>query len=192
VNGVGSRKGVPVALREVGKPDAIGVDRVAVAAHYTVARAEPGQLGHVKLNIILWYADLEHYRRAGRSLTELTEYVRTPQGPYAADIPRAVGTLVRAGKVREQPIRTGNLARRAMISLRQPSGLNPQQAGILDRVIEVIAPLSATQLLAFLRADPLWQEVAPGGRMIVSTGSIITKFPAAPGREAARFLIAAE
>jgi hypothetical protein len=79
-----------------------------------------------------------------------------------------------------------------MVSLREPAGIDPQQAGILDRVIDVIVPLNATQLSAFTRADPLWQEVAPGGRMIVSTGSIITKFPAASGREAARFLIAAE
>ena len=180
-----------MALRRVGKPDADLV-RVAVAAHYVVARAEPRQLGHVKLNTILWYADLEHYRRSGRSLTGLREYSRTPQGPYAADVPRAIGTLVRAGKVREQPITTANYARRAMVSLREPGGIDAQQAGILDRVMDVVVPLNATQLFAFTRADPLWQEVAPGGRMIVSTGSIITKFPAAPGREAAPFLIAAE
>jgi len=182
---------VQVALRGVGKPDA-DIVRIAVAAHYLVARAEPGQLGHVKLNTILWYADLEHYRRSGRSLTGLTEYTRTPQGPYAADIPRAVGTLVRAGKVSEQPIKFSDYARRAMVSLREPAGVDAQQADILDRVMDVVAPLNATQLLAFTRADPLWREVAPGSRMIVSTGSIITKFPAASGPEAARFLIAAE
>ena len=175
----------------MGKPDA-GLVRIAVAAHYVIARAEPGQLGHVKLNTILWYTDLEHYRRAGRSLTGLTEYTRTPQGPYAADIPRAVGVLVRAGKVREQSIKISDYARRAMVSLREPTGVDALQAGILDRVMDVIVPFNAAQLLAFTRADPLWQEVASGGRMIVSTGSIITKFPAAPGREAPRFLIAAE
>ena len=180
-----------VALRGVGKPDADLV-RIAVAAHYVVARAEPSQLGHVKLNTILWYADLEHYRRSGRSLTGLTEYTRTPQGPYAADIPRAVGTLVRAGKVREQPITTAKYARRAMVSLREPGSVDAQQAGILDHVMDIVVPLNATRLIAFTRADPLWQEVAPGGRMIVSTGSIITKFPEASGPEAARFLIAAE
>jgi hypothetical protein len=175
----------------VRKPDA-GLVRIAVAAHYVIAHAEPGQLGHVKLNTILWYADLEHYRRAGRPLTGLTEYTRTPQGPYAADIPRAVGVLVRAGNVREQPIKISDYARRAMVSSRQPTGVDAPQAGILDRVMDVIVPLNAAALLAFTRADPLWQEVAPGGRMIVSTGSIITKFPAASGREAPRFLIAAE
>jgi hypothetical protein len=182
---------VQVALRGVGKPDA-DIVRIAVAAHYIVARAEPGQLGHVKLNTILWYADLEHYRRSGRSLTGLTEYTRTPQGPYAADIPRAVGRLVKEGKVREQPVKITNYARRAMVSLREAVGLDAQQAAILDRVMDVVVPLNATQLFAFTRADPLWQEVAQGGRMIVSTGSIITKFPATSGREAARFLIAAE
>jgi len=180
-----------VALRGVGKPDADLV-RIAVAAHYLVARAEPGQLGHVKLNTILWYVDLEHYRRSGRSLTGLREYTRTPQGPYAADISRAVGTLVKEGKVLEQPVKIANYARRAMVSLREPIGLDAPQAGILDRVMDVVVPLNATQLFAFTRADPLWQEVAPGGRMIVSTGSIITKFPATSGPEAARFLIAAE
>jgi hypothetical protein len=180
-----------VALREVGKPD-VDLVRIAVSAHCAIARAEPGQLGHVKLNTILWYADLEHYRRVGRSLTGLTEYTRTPQGPYAADIPRAVGLLAREGKIREQSIEVANVTRRAMVSLRKPADVDAQQAGILDRVMDVIVPLSATQLLAFMRADPLWREVASSGRMIVSTGSIITKFPAAPGHEAAHFLIAAE
>ena len=175
----------------MGKPDAELI-RIAVAAHYVVARAEPGQLGHIKLNIILWYADLEHYRHAGRSFTGLTEYIRTPRGPYAADIPRAVGVLAREGKVREQPIKISDYARRAMVSLRQPAGVDALQAGILDRVMDVVVPLNAAALLAFTRADPLWQEVAPNGRMIVSTGSIITKFPGAPSCEAARFLIAAE
>jgi hypothetical protein len=176
----------------VRKPDAAGLVRIAVAAHYIIACAEPGQLGHVKLNTILWYTDLEHYRRAGRSLTGLTDYTHTPQGPYAADIPRAVGVLVREGKVREQPIKISDYARRAMVSLREPVGIDALQAGILDRMMGVIAPLNAVQLLAFTRADPLWQEVAPGGRMIVATGSIITKIPAASDGEAARFLIAAE
>jgi hypothetical protein len=180
-----------VALRGVEKSGADLV-RIAAAAHYVIARAEPGQLGHVKLNIILWYADLEHYRRAGGSFTGLTEYTRSPQGPYASDIPRAVGVLVREGNVREQPIDVSGYVRRAMVSLREPAGVDPQLAGILDRILAAVAPLNATQLLAFTRADPLWQEVAPGGRMIVSTGSIVTKFPSDPGREAPRFLMAAE
>ena len=51
-----------VILRQVWGRDTIDGQRVAAAVHYVIAKATPSKLGHVKLNKILWCADLEHYR----------------------------------------------------------------------------------------------------------------------------------
>jgi hypothetical protein len=42
-----------------------------------------------------------------------------------------------------------------------------------------IAPLTAHQLLLMTQKDALWQETEPGEPMLISTGSIITRSPAA-------------
>jgi hypothetical protein len=156
------------------------VERAAAAAHYIIARAEPGQLGHVKLNAILWYADLDHYRRVGASMTGLTQYARGPQGIFAAEIPRAVGLLARLGKVSERTVEAAGYPRREMISLQapDPSALTEVQMSILDRMINAIAPLPASQLIDMTSRDPLWQETNPGGAMVIATGSIVTRWPA--------------
>jgi hypothetical protein len=65
---------------------AIDIQRVAAAAHYVVAKAESSTLGYIKLNKILWYSDLEHYRWHGTSITGLREYSRIPQGPFSKDM----------------------------------------------------------------------------------------------------------
>jgi len=158
---------------------AFDIERVAVAVHYVIAKAEPGKLGHVKLNKILWYADLEHFRRHGASITGLTQYSRAPQGPLAADISRAVGWLGREGCVTERSVEGENLFRREMLSLQEPdtAALTDRQRDILERMTTAIAPLSAHQLLLMTQKDVLWQETEPGEPMLVSTGSVITRSP---------------
>jgi hypothetical protein len=174
----------------------LDIERTAVAAHYIIARAEPGKLGHVKLNRILWFADLEQYRRAGKSMTGLSQYSRKPQGPLAPQISQAVGWLGRSGRAREQSVAVDGYIRRVMISLREPdtSALGAAQTAILDHMINIVAPLSAAQLLDMTSADPLWQEIKPDGAMVIATGSIIAKAPRLrnPDPTPARFLIAAE
>ncbi len=137
----------------------------------------PGALGHIKLNIALWYADLEHYRRVGASITGLTDYARTPHGPFSKQISRAVTLLVKRGTVVERAIEGDKFARRGIFSLRDfaPGALSQTEVGILRRAAEAVAGLTAKQLHETVAADPLWQETATGQIMLVATGSIITR-----------------
>jgi hypothetical protein len=155
------------------------LDRVAAAVHYVIFRTDAGKLGYVKLNRILWYADLDHYRRHGASITGLQRYSRAPQGPLAPEISRAVGMLVRAGRVVEQPVAVADYTRREMISLCDPDVVvfRGDETEILERMIGVVAPLTARQLVQMTSADALWQEVKPGEAMVIATGSIITQAP---------------
>jgi hypothetical protein len=155
------------------------VQRVASVAHFVIAASPPGKLGHVKLNRILWHADAEHYRGHGVSLTGLRQYARMPQGPIAAAILRAVGLLVREGKVVEQTVEVDDYTRREMNYLEPPdlAAFTEEQIVILGRWIDVIAPLTAAQLSRMTHDDPLWQEIGNGDGMSVATGSIVTRAP---------------
>jgi len=165
-----------VILRQVWRGDAIDVRRVAAVVHYVIAKADPGKLGHVKLNKILWSVDLEHYRWHGVTITGLRHYSRTLHGPMSPNIVRAVGWLARAGKVAERRVTVADYTRREMVSLEDPdiSAFTAAQIGILDRMISVIAPLTASQLSRMNRDDPLWNELGNNEVMSVATGSIMT------------------
>jgi hypothetical protein len=156
--------------------DAIDIGRVAAVVHYVIAKADPGKLGHVKLNKILWSVDLEHYRWHGVTMTGLRHYLRTLHGPMSQDIVRAVGRLARAGKVEERNVTVADYTRREMVSLEDPdmSAFTVAQIGVLDKMIRLIAPLTASQLSRMNRADPLWNELGNNEAMSVATGSIMT------------------
>jgi uncharacterized phage-associated protein len=156
--------------------DAADNGRVAAAAHYVVANVDPGKLGYVKLNKILWYADLEHYRWHGVSMTGLRRYERTLNGPMAAEIAQAVGRLVREQKIVERTVKVADYARREMVGLQPPEAgaVSDEQMDILADVIAAVAPLNASGLRQMTHDDRLWQEVANGDAMLVATGSVMT------------------
>ncbi len=165
-----------VILRQVWGRDTIGGQRVAAAVHYVIAQANSSKLGHVKLNKILWCADLEHYRWHGVTITGLQHYLRTLHGPMCQDIVRAVGRLAREGKVEERTVTVADYTRRQMVSLQHPdiSMFTDAQIGILNQMVDVIVPLTATQLSRMNRDDPLWNELENNETMPVATGSIVT------------------
>jgi hypothetical protein len=174
-----------VALRQISSAQAggsrggvaSGVERALRAAHCAIAAAAPGSLGHIKLNIALWYADIEHYRRVGASVTGLTDYARTPHGPFSKQISRAITLLAKQGAVVERAIEGDKFARRGIFSLRDfaPESLSETEVGILRRSAEAVAGLTAKQLNEAVAADPLWQETATGAVMLVATGSVVTR-----------------
>jgi hypothetical protein len=96
------------------------------------------------------------------------------------DIVRAVGRLVREGKVEERTVTVTDYTRREMICLQDPdiSEFTGAQIGILDQMINAIVPLSASQLSRMNRDDPLWNELENNEAMSVATGSIMTPPPA--------------
>ncbi len=155
------------------------MQRVVDMVHFVIAKTHAGKLGYIKLNRILWYSDLEHFRWHGVSMTGFKHYARTLQGPMSEDITRAVRQLVKAGKVEERTVKAANFARREMVSLDEPdvSALTEEQIGILKRMIAVIAPLRASRLTEITHSDSLWQEIANNEPMPIATASVVTRWP---------------
>jgi antitoxin SocA-like protein len=155
------------------------MQRVAAVVHYVIAKADLGKLGHVKLNKVLWYADLEHYRWHGATITGLRQYSRTLHGPMSRHIIRAVGRLAREDKVQERTVTVTDYTRREMVSLEDPdiSAFTDAQIAILDQMINLVVPLTASQLGRTNREDPLWNKVETNEAMSVATASIMTLPP---------------
>jgi uncharacterized phage-associated protein len=111
------------------------------------------------------------------SITGLQQYTRTPQGPMSKEISQQVRHLAKEGKVAEQTVEVADYIRREMISLAQPdiSDFTAEQIAVFNRVIELIAPLTANQLTQITHADSLWKELENNDAMLVSTGSVISR-----------------
>jgi Protein of unknown function (DUF4065) len=74
-------------------------NRLATLAHYVIWRCDPADLGAVKLYKILWFADLECYRRTGRTITGASTYVKRQFGPVPKGIMQALKTLEHEGRI---------------------------------------------------------------------------------------------
>jgi len=151
--------------------------RLIALVHYVIAKIDPSKFGYVKLNRILWYADLEYYRWNGVSFSGLRHYARTPQGPMSKDITMAVSRLVRDGKVAERSVQGADYARREIVSLKPPdlSRFTLEEIAALAKVIEAVVPLTATQLRQMTLEDSQWKELGNDAVMSIATGSIVTR-----------------
>jgi len=161
--------------------DQSNLQRLADAAHYVIARTEPEKLGATKLNKILWYADLEHYRRTGRSITGLRAYRRMPRGPVPLDIDRAIALLKRDGRIVERKSKVHDYERREFIWLKDPdlSIFSPLELDLINRFIDQIRDLSAAEISEITHEDELWKELENGDTMPIGAASIISREPTA-------------
>src|SRR5215472_16282674 len=79
--------------------ETMSTNRLAALAHYVIWRCNPADLGAVKLYKILWFADLEYYRRTGRSITGATSYTKLQHGQVPKGGRQAITTLEHEGKI---------------------------------------------------------------------------------------------
>ena len=153
------------------------LERLALVAHYVIARADPSELGTARLNKILWLADVEHYRLYGRSITGLDAYTRMPDGPVPDGITAALSLLKRSGRIAE---RTAPLyGRRELVWLRAPdlSEFDAPAVDTLNQVIERVRRQPAAFVSDVTHDDPLWQELEDGEPMPVRAGAVVTRTP---------------
>lgn len=146
--------------------------RLAEAAHYVIARTKPSELGAVRLNKILWFSDMEYYRRHSATVTGLDYYIRKPRGPMAFGIEAALTDLKNSGKISERRVRIIDYDMREFIWLAEPnvSLFDAEQIDILNRAITVICQHSA-DVVSEATHDALWKEMVNGQHMPVRAGA---------------------
>jgi hypothetical protein len=157
----------------------VDLNRLASAAHYVIARTQPHELGATKLNKVLWYSDLEFYRRTGESITGAKSYVRLPRGPVPHRIDDALDLLKRTNKISERRSRVYDHERREFVWLEPPdlSMFTADQIDVINMFIDTIKPLTATQISDITHLDAVWLELENGDQMSISAGSVITRPP---------------
>jgi hypothetical protein len=167
---------VPDPRRGLIEPD---LAKLAAAAHYVIARTEPSQLGATKLNKILWYSDIEYYRRTGHSITSVKTYVRLPRGPVPHRIDDALKLLQREGKILERKAKVYDYDRREFIWAKQPdvSIFTADQIDVINIFIDLIKTMTAEQISNITHEDAMWVELGNGEPMPVNAGSVIPRSP---------------
>lgn len=148
-------------------------DRLAVVAHYVIARTLPQELGATKLNKVLWFADCLAHERLGRSLTGVTEYRRLDQGPVPDGLDNVLDRLAARGAIAQRVAPTPGYARKEFLALEEPpvEQLDAAEIDLLHIVIDFVRNKSAREV-SELSHDALWTETPHLGWMKVAAGSV--------------------
>lgn len=157
-------------------PDVLA--KTKAAAHFVIAHTPPDQLGAVKLNKVLWYADIAAWKRRGETVTGSMEYVRLPNGPVPPAIDEALSQLKSEGAIAERPVRVFSHTRREMVWLERPnvSMLSAEDCELLLEAAEWIAPMTAGQI-SEITHTPLWEEQPNGQKMPVRAAAVTYREP---------------
>jgi hypothetical protein len=150
-------------------------NRLAPLVHYVIWKCDPSELGAVKLNKILWFSDLEFYRRTGRSITGAASYVKQQFGPVAKGIPSALKALEEKRIIVKSSENYYGRPKTMYVALTRPdlSPFTADEIAVVDMIADAVCNKHTAVSISRLTHDPLWEETAIGDDMSVAAASII-------------------
>jgi hypothetical protein len=150
-------------------------DRLASVVHYVIARCDPQKLGATKLNKVLWFADVLYYRRHGRTLTGVDNYMKQQFGPVQRNMLGVLAELKRDGKIIERAGDTPVGFRREYIWLKEPdlSQFKADEIDLLNAVMERICDGESAKSISEKSHDALWDETEIGAPMPIRAGAVV-------------------
>ncbi|MBN9461038.1 MAG: SocA family protein [Burkholderiales bacterium] len=154
------------------------IDRLTKMVHFVVQHTPPEKLGATKLNKVLWFADVMHYRQHGVSISGQTAYLKNKYGPTPAGIYQVLDDLKASGSIAERAVPTPAGARREFLWL-LPADASEFSAGEIETLLDVIdwaMPLTAVQISEFSH-DALWEETDVGQPISIAAASMIPSEP---------------
>lgn len=127
-----------------------GVDmrKLEEAVHYVCDNCEMAdRLGAVKLNNIIYYADMDSYAETGRSITGAT-YIKQRRGPVPREILTAIENLKTAGRLDSQNVSVFDLVRREFNArgATDMDALSKDDIVRLDKMIRFVCKHSAEEI----------------------------------------------
>jgi hypothetical protein len=156
--------------------NSVGSDRTEVVAHYIIARADPNKLGAVKLNKVMWFADLEAYRRLGRTVTGQDSYEKRQYGPVPNNIVRSIRRLEQADKIATRDVPTFGGTRREYVWLKKPdvAEFSAEEVDILNEAIDWVCDSHTAKSISHLSHDALWEAAELGEQIPVGAATVIS------------------
>ncbi|HMN82121.1 MAG TPA: Panacea domain-containing protein [Burkholderiaceae bacterium] len=148
-------------------------DRLKPMIHFVVQHARPDLLGATKLNKVLWFADVMHYRQHGRTISWRTHYTKNTFGPVPPGSLAALAELKRESQIVERSVATPAGPRREFVWL-HPADLSvfaQTEIEVLHEVIAWASTITAKEI-SDLTYDALWEETEMGRPMSVAAASV--------------------
>ena len=149
-------------------------DRTAVVAHYVITRARAEKLGKVKLNKVMWYADLESYRRFGHTITGQRSYQKLQHGPVPNNIVRATRSLERDGAISLRTVATPVGQRHEFVWLKEAdvTQFSSAEVDILNTTIDWVCDNHSACSISDLSHDALWEETDLNEQIPIGAASL--------------------
>lgn len=119
--------------------------------------------GSTKLNNILYFAEISHLRRTGKSITG-SEYQKQPHGPTLRRMPPLVRDLEGEGAAKEIEEDYFGYAQKKLVALREPD-LSEFSALEIESVLDMVRQFwgkSAKEVSDISHEDPGWRAVEIG------------------------------
>jgi hypothetical protein len=150
-------------------------DRTEAVAHYIIARADPNKLGAVKLNKVMWFADLEAYRRFGQTITGQLSYEKRQHGPVPNNIVKSIRRLEQADKIATRDVPTFGGTRREHVWLKKPdvTRFSADEVDILNEAITWVCDNHTAKSISELSHDALWEHAELGEQIPVGAATVI-------------------
>lgn len=150
-------------------------DRTEAVAHYVIARSDPNKLGAVKLNKVMWFADIEAYRRFGTTITGQMSYEKRQHGPVPNNIVRSIRRLEQDDAIATREVPTfGGITRREHIWLKKPNVaiFSADEVDILNEAIDWVCHGHTAKSISELSHDALWEAAELGEQIPIGAASI--------------------
>lgn len=150
-------------------------DKLKGLVHYiATAVRHPDDLGAIKLNKVLWYADMNAYLVLGESITGET-YVKRQYGPAPKHIVPIVEDLMRSGRIIVQEVNYFGDSKREYISLRDPdvSLFTSEEISIVEEAIRYVCYRHTATSISDKTHGMIWDLAEMGEEMPYHTAFVM-------------------
>ena len=138
-------------------------DKFKALVHFMIAQCQEWSvdLGAIRLNRALWYADVAAYQENKASITGV-KYIKQHQGPVPESIDAVLEELVAEGKIRIQQARNKfDVQKFAALTPPNASSLNDYDRGVATTSLEALFGRS-TNIISEMKHDIIWEAAFLG------------------------------
>ena len=150
-------------------------NRFKELVHYvcSLCSDRPDELGAVKLNKVLWFADSYAFRKNGKTISGETAYVRRKLGPVPKTIFATTEELEKEGvlEISETKRRDGKTQRREFKVLKLSEGevFSEGEKEIINRIVDDVCRNHTAHSISELSHDEIWEVLNDGDEIPIYT-----------------------
>lgn len=142
------------------------MEKMKSIVHYVISQDEEQELGSIKLNKVLWFADAHFFITHGKSLSGQDDYAKQKFGPVVRNMPTILADLEREGKISIEEEQHFTHRRIRYKSLENCQiDLSKEEREILDGVLREICDNFTASQVSEATHSIIWDAVEIGDRI---------------------------